>query len=96
MRSHAIRATVAAAPHHASHQATAHEQPTSIGAAAPPPAAPQGAALLPVPLPPMGGGRGEQSGEATLCYTRLVLEPDAPRLGSGLGLGLGFGLDSCC
>ena len=74
MRSHAIRATVAAAPHHASRQATAHEQPTIIGAAAPP----LGAALLPVPLPPMGGGRGEQSGEATLCYTRLVLEPDTP------------------
>ena len=76
MRSYAIRASVAAAPHHGSHQATAHEQPTSTAAAVPPLAAPQGSALLPVPLPPMGGGRGEQSGEATLCYTRLVLEPD--------------------
>ena len=73
MRSHAIRVTVAAAPH----QAAPQQQPTHIAKAAPPPSgAPLGAALLPVPLPPMGGGRGKQSGEATQCYTRLGLEPD--------------------
>ena len=66
MRTHAIRVT--AAPHTSTRGAKA----------VPPPSAPPGAALLPVPLPPMGGGRGKQSGEATQRFTRLVPEPDAP------------------